>query len=153
MSIKSSFKLPAWLTGELLEAWNDYIRIRRKKKIVTDRIMNSRIKELTRFRELKLNLVEIVDSASDGNWRKFYPPKDFVMVEEKPVQLRETKVDSPKIKEIRNKINVEGRRIAKLKSWHNPEERALMNNLSKKLRLAEKDARKLGDLIEIKKPG
>ncbi len=64
---------------------------------------------------------------------------------------RQVDPDSPKIREIRNKINVEGRRMAKMKSWHNPEDRALMANLNRKLKHAESDARKLGDLI--KKPG
>lgn len=150
---KNPFILPNWITGDLLDALNTYFAVRKSKRmLVNQRIVNSRVDQLIMFRnDTKLDLVQIVDTASEGNgttpWLKFYLPKGYVRHEEKPVQERHVKLDSPEIKRIRAEIRVETTRIMKNKLWRDPEERALLKRLHKDLGLAVSDARKLGDLM------
>ncbi len=80
-------------------------------------------------------------------WAKKAGKTKFEHIPEKPVQPRETKLDSPGIKRIRAEIKVETTRIAKNKLWRDPEERALLKKLYKDLGVAVSDARKLRDLM------
>ena len=127
--------LPDWMSGDVLDAWNSWLDMRKKKKyVLTARAFKSCVKELDLFRKQGMDVVKVIDNADAGNWKKFYPVKDFVMVKEKPVQPRQVKADSPELRELREKINIEGRRIAKAKSWGKPEDRAIMANLNQKMK-------------------
>lgn len=145
---------PDWLTGELLDAWDNYFAIRRSKRLmVNERIINSRMNQLVVFRGHKpeIDLVSVIDAASEGNgkrpWLKFYLPKGYVRCEEKPVQVRKPKRDTPEIKAMRNKLKEETKRIGRLKSWGNPKERALIIKLKFQLQQACNGARKVGEML------
>ncbi len=140
---------PDWMTGEILEAFDSYLEIRKKKKIVlTARVIKNRIKELTEFRRLELDIVKIIDDASDGNWRKFYLPKGFVMQEEKPVQERPEKKITPEIMRLNAVLRKHNQQSI---NWHNPQEREDHNRETRRLMKLvadeEKKPVKLGDLL------
>jgi|TARA_R100000789_G_scaffold77537_2_gene72856 hypothetical protein len=69
--------------------------------------------------------------------------KEFIsnLPQEKPVQPREKKVDSPEITAIKNEYFAESQRINTGKLWKNPEERAKLKKISIKLNQAINDAR------------
>jgi hypothetical protein len=147
-------KLPEWMTGDVLDAWNNYFAVRKSKRLmVTDRIINNRIKRLELFRTYKpvLDLAKLIDRAAEGTgtrpWLEFHLPKDY-RHEEKLVQARRPKPDSPAIERIKNELIVQTRRIDKLKSWSNPEERSLLIKLKRQLIQARSDARSVGDILD-----
>jgi len=152
--LEESFILPDWIEGDLLDALENYFAVRRAKRMmVNQRIVNGKVGQLLAFRSYGgLNLVDIVDRASEGDgkkpWLKFYLPRGFERVKGKPVQKREKKPESIEIKKIRAEIHRETTRIAKNKSWADPEDRALIKTLHSKLDQAVNDARRLGDLIK-----
>jgi len=92
------YNMPDWISGELLDALQHYMIMRKRKGMnVSDRVLKSRVKQLETFKRYPnidtTKLIEIVDNASDGNglipWLRFYLPKGYVAVEEKPVQSRQ----------------------------------------------------------------
>lgn len=153
---KNPFILPDWIRGDLLNALNNYFAVRKSKRLmVNQRIVNGRVAQLVCFRSYGgLDLVQIVDNASEGNgkkpWLRFYLPKGYERKPEKPVQKRSKNPDSPQIKQIRARIHTETQRIAKNKLWNNPEEMALLKKLHRDLETAVGDARKLVDLLPRK---
>lgn len=130
------------------EAWLRYMETRKTKKYpITPGAILLLVNRLLRFMQEGQDITRMLDQSTVAGWNTVYPVKGYVRHEEKPVQARQKKVHSPEIVELLEKIYKEGRRIAKSKSWHKPENRAIMANLKRKLELAENDARKMGDLL------
>ncbi len=98
-------KLPDWLTGDLLDAWNNYFAVRKSKRMmITARIIRGRMRQLEAFRTYLsiVDMVKVVDRAAEGTgkvpWLEFYLPKGYVRHEEKPVQERKPRIKTPEIK-------------------------------------------------------
>ena len=156
-STKKIFILPSWIDKT---AWEGYMDTRKFKKYPdTPFALNLLVGKLTKFNEKGLDIVKILRRSAEAGWSSVYEEYDrynrgkpalaYNLPPEKPVQPRETVVKSPEIKAIKNKLAVETRRIAKMKSWCNPEERNLIAKLKKELKQAQANAsaRKVGDLI------
>lgn len=73
--------IPQWMTGEIAEAWAEYVAQRIKdKKAMTDRSMVARIKRLQELKDAGHDPLHCLDEAINGHWLDFYVPK------EKPIE-------------------------------------------------------------------
>ena len=69
--------LPSWMSGEILEAWGEYVTQRIKdKKAMTPRSMVARIKRLQELKDAGHDPLHCLDEAINGHWLDFYCPKD-----------------------------------------------------------------------------
>jgi len=63
-------QLPPWLP---LEAWNEYMEMRKKKRMITTpRVEKRLLRLLEGFHEQGYDLEAIIDDANNGNWKDFY---------------------------------------------------------------------------------
>lgn len=74
-------QLPLWMTGEILEAWEEYVAQRKRDKLpMTPRSMRGRIARLEALKDAGHDPLQCLDEAINGHWRDFYAPK------EKPIE-------------------------------------------------------------------
>lgn len=70
-------QLPLWMTGEVLEAWEEYVAQRIKdKKPMTPRSMKGRLDRLEALRAAGHDPLVCLDEAINYHWLDFYAPKD-----------------------------------------------------------------------------
>lgn len=70
-------QLPIWLTGEVLEAWEEYVAQRKRdKKPMTPRSMKGRLDRLEALIQAGHDPVQCIDEAINAHWLDFYAPKD-----------------------------------------------------------------------------
>lgn len=69
--------LPQWITGEVREAWDEYVALRiRDKKAMTPRSMVARVKRLQELKDAGHDPLRCLDAAINGHWLDFYVPRE-----------------------------------------------------------------------------
>jgi hypothetical protein len=69
--------LPQWITGEIREAWDEYVSLRiRDKKAMTPRSMVARVKRLQALKDAGHDPLQCLDEAINGHWLDFYAPRE-----------------------------------------------------------------------------
>lgn len=82
--------LPQWITGDIREAWDEYVQVRIKdKKAMTPRSMVARIKRLQELKDAGHDPIQCLDEAINGHWLDFYAPREKT-IEAKPVSREES---------------------------------------------------------------
>lgn len=82
--------LPMWITGELREAWDEYVAIRiNDKRAMTPRSMVARIKRLQELKDAGHDPLQCLDEAINGHWLDFYAPREKA-IERAPVSREQS---------------------------------------------------------------
>lgn len=69
--------LPQWITGEVRDAWDEYVSQRAKdKKAMTPRSMVARVRRLQELKNAGHDPLQCLDEAINGHWLDFYAPRD-----------------------------------------------------------------------------
>ena len=71
--MKPKFTYPDWFTPEIIDAFEDYLTMRKLRKyVLTDRSKRGLINKLELFKNESYDIVKVIDRATLGNWQSFY---------------------------------------------------------------------------------